>query len=237
MRSNVFALSLSALSLLLGVTSAAAPHARPLRRHQTVHADAKDTAVEVNVTSRTLERRFDGARFTFFAVGLGACGKNNVPSDFVVALNSAQYAGGTHCFDTITITVGSKSTSAQIVDECPGCPFAGLDFSSSLFDFFAPESVGVLTGSWVFGAGAAPAPSPTPSPKPTTHHTTPPPSTTATPTHTTTSHSSTHSVTSSSSVAITTSQSATSSTAAAGRVLLIHLLSATSDNCISHISK
>ncbi|KJA27177.1 hypothetical protein HYPSUDRAFT_106555, partial [Hypholoma sublateritium FD-334 SS-4] len=91
---------------------------------------------------------FDGARFTFYAAGLGACGKTNSASDFIVALNSAQYDGGAHCFETITITVNGETQSAQIVDECPGCPFAGLDFSAGLFTAFAPESVGVLTGSW-----------------------------------------------------------------------------------------
>jgi hypothetical protein len=47
----------------------------------------------------------------------GACGIVNKASDFIVALNSAQYAGGEHCFKMITITVNGKSTQAQITDE------------------------------------------------------------------------------------------------------------------------
>jgi hypothetical protein len=31
----------------------------------------------------TLEKRIDGAKFTYYAAGLGACGIVNVPSDFV----------------------------------------------------------------------------------------------------------------------------------------------------------
>ncbi|KAF9482792.1 hypothetical protein BDN70DRAFT_800939 [Pholiota conissans] len=129
--------------------------------------------VEQNATIETLEKRFSDARFTFYAAGLGACGKHNSGNDFIVALNSAQYDGGSHCFETITISVNGKTHSAEIVDECPGCPFGGLDFSEGLFQFFAPESVGVLTGSWNFGGSAAPPPPP--KPKPTTHTPPPPP--------------------------------------------------------------
>ncbi|KAF9547117.1 hypothetical protein CPC08DRAFT_648849 [Agrocybe pediades] len=109
------------------------------------------------MTSRSLQRRFDNARFTFFEVGLGACGKTNVDSDFIVALNSAQYDGGAHCFQEITITVGGKTLAAQIVDECPGCPEFGLDLSPGLFDFFASPDVGLLTGSWDFVNTTEPA--------------------------------------------------------------------------------
>ncbi|KAF5391457.1 hypothetical protein D9757_002050 [Collybiopsis confluens] len=118
-------------------------------------------------------RRFDDARFTFFDVGLGACGTTNVPSDFVVALNSAQYGGGEDCYQTITISYNGMSTQAQIVDECPGCPYGGLDLSTGLFQYFAPEEVGVLYGSWDFGgskepsSGTPPAPTSTQEPSPT----------------------------------------------------------------------
>ncbi|KAG6335157.1 hypothetical protein ID866_3941 [Astraeus odoratus] len=83
----------------------------------------------------------------------------------------------------ITITVNGRSTQAQIMDECPGCPYAGLDFSEGLFKFFADESAGVLYGSWVFGSGA-PATTSTPTPTPTT--TWQPPTTTSLPTPSTT---------------------------------------------------
>lgn len=75
-------------------------------------------------------------------------------------------------------------------NQCPGCPYGGLDFSRGLFDFFAAESMGVLYGSWAFGSGN-PKPSlpqststPQPTPKPSTTYK---PSTT--PTTTSTSHS------------------------------------------------
>jgi hypothetical protein len=31
-----------------------------------------------------------------------------------------------------------------------GCPWGGLDFSRGLFDLFAAEAQGVLTGNWWF---------------------------------------------------------------------------------------
>lgn len=142
----------------------------------------------------SLWKRFDNARFTFYAVGLGACGQFSQPGDFIVALNSQQFGGGGSCFQVITITINGKTAQAQIMDECPGCPYAGLDFSEGLFTYFAPESAGVLYGTWVFGAGA-----PSPSPEPTTTWQPPtttwqpptttwsPPATTSTPEPTTTS--------------------------------------------------
>lgn len=173
---------------------------------------------ERNVTGRDvslLEKRFDGARFSFYQAGLGACGKTNSGSDFIVALNTPQYAGGSHCFDTITITAEGKTTQAQIVDECPGCPFGGLDFSTGLFSFFASESEGIITGSWTFGGGGSPppqAPSTTSNTPPQTTST-PPPSTTQqlkTVSSTTTSSSSASLSASSSSVASTSTSIAAS---------------------------
>ncbi|KAG2154879.1 RlpA-like double-psi beta-barrel-protein domain-containing protein-containing protein, partial [Suillus clintonianus] len=80
----------------------------------------------------------------------GACGTFNNPGDFIVALNSCEFDGGSHCFQTITLTVNGMSTQAQITDECPGCPCGGLDLSQGLFEFFAPTSVGELSGSWIY---------------------------------------------------------------------------------------
>ncbi|KAK7015007.1 RlpA-like double-psi beta-barrel-protein domain-containing protein-containing protein [Favolaschia claudopus] len=100
--------------------------------------------------STSLRKRFDDARFTFFDTGLGACGTTNQASDFIVALNAAQFGNGDKCYEMIEITYNGKTTQAQIVDECPGCPWGGLDFSRGLFDYFASEDLGVIHGSWVF---------------------------------------------------------------------------------------
>jgi len=99
---------------------------------------------------------------TYFADGLGACGITNSPSDFIVALNTPQYGGGSpgpECFLMITITDlnTGKSTVAQITDECPGCGYGSLDMSEGLFSFFEDISVGVFPISWYYN-DAAPAP-------------------------------------------------------------------------------
>ncbi|KAG5634518.1 hypothetical protein H0H81_001681 [Sphagnurus paluster] len=165
-----------------------------------------------NVTARAegpvLEKRFDNTRFSWYVAGMGACGKVNSPSDFIVALNHGQFESQNYCFQTITITCGGKTTQAQVVDECMECPWGALDFSQGLFEYFSGLDAGYLYGSWTWGAGA-PKPTPTPTPKPTPTTTKekptptlppPPPETTSTSTKkSTTSTSTSLSTTSSSS--------------------------------------
>ncbi|KAH9056392.1 RlpA-like double-psi beta-barrel-protein domain-containing protein-containing protein [Lactarius vividus] len=184
-----------------------------------------------------LAKRFANARFTYYVVGLGACGHYNKPSDFIVALNSAQYGNGGYCGATITITYGGKSTPATVMDEatipssalgCPGCPYAGLDLSEGLFSFFASTNVGTFYGEWEFGSSenepkstsTTPKSTSTPSPSPTTNKklgtsTTSPITSSTTTTTTTTSSklsSTTYSVPSSSSSTTTTTSSSSVST-------------------------
>lgn len=201
-----FLLSLALLSSVVGA------HSRILSRKPPARAHSVRDSVEQNITSRALEKRFDGARFTFYDAGLGACGRVNSGSDFVVAMNAAQYAGGAHCFQTITITANGKTTSAQVVDLCPGCPFAGLDLSRGLFNFFASESVGVLQGSWNFGGGAPGAPA---SSKTTSTSTR---ATTAHPTPTSTPPTTTHTSTTSTSSALTSASTSGSAAPTASSV-------------------
>ncbi|KAH8833549.1 RlpA-like double-psi beta-barrel-protein domain-containing protein-containing protein [Flagelloscypha sp. PMI_526] len=106
-------------------------------------------------SSSSLTKRFGNARFTYYDAGLGACGDTNKGSDYeqIVALNEAQWAGGKHCGETITIHFGGKSAQAVIKDECPGCPFGALDLTEGLFKHFADTAKGVITGSWEFGGG------------------------------------------------------------------------------------
>ncbi|KAI5116837.1 hypothetical protein M0805_009607 [Coniferiporia weirii] len=109
---------------------------------------------EFNVTApaKNLQKRFDNEHFTYYDITTGttACGATYSNSDFVVALNGAQYGSGGYCYDSITISAEGKTTTAQIVDECPGCPYGGLDLTEGLFEYFADLSVGVLSGSWNF---------------------------------------------------------------------------------------
>ncbi|KZT03484.1 uncharacterized protein LAESUDRAFT_659606 [Laetiporus sulphureus 93-53] len=97
---------------------------------------------------RPEKRSYSDARFTYYEVGLGSCGQTNVPTDSIVALDSALYNGGSECGKSITISLNGKTTTATIMDECPGCPEGGLDFSEGLFEYFSDLGVGVLTGEW-----------------------------------------------------------------------------------------
>ncbi|KAH7889654.1 plant expansin [Phlebopus sp. FC_14] len=158
------------------------------RRHQEVANRARG---DVDVHKRDA---YQNARFTFYDVGLGACGQWSVASDWIVALNIDQYGNGypgPQCFRSITISYGGKTAQATIMDECMGCPWGGLDFSRGLFDYFASESEGVLYGTWWFnddGGGGQPTsttPPPTstwqlPPPLPTPTWEPPPPPPTST---------------------------------------------------------
>jgi hypothetical protein len=69
--------SLALLSTFIGADG------RVWSRKPPARAPSVRDTVEQNVTSRALEKRFDGARFSFYDAGLGACGKPNSGSDFV----------------------------------------------------------------------------------------------------------------------------------------------------------
>ncbi|KAF8445961.1 RlpA-like double-psi beta-barrel-protein domain-containing protein-containing protein [Boletus edulis BED1] len=118
----------------------------------------KPRAPHRHINKLTLDAKYKrdaNAAFTYFDVGQGACGATNTASDFIVALNSAEYGSGAHCFEMITITINGKTAQAQITDECPGCSVGGLDFSQGLFQYFAPVSVGELYGSWSYNRDIA----------------------------------------------------------------------------------
>ncbi|TEB36174.1 hypothetical protein FA13DRAFT_1706436 [Coprinellus micaceus] len=88
----------------------------------------------------SLHKRFTNSRWTFYDVGLGACGETNVNSDYIVALNADQFGSGypgPNCGKSITLNA-------------PGAPYGGLDLSRGLFNHFASEDVGVLSGEWDF---------------------------------------------------------------------------------------
>jgi len=164
--------------LLLSLSVLAKPHASP---NANIHRD-----LALRARGDLQKRGGFSGRFTWFADGLGACGKYNTPSQHIVALNSAQYGGGSpgpQCFKMISITANGKTATAQIMDECPGCPYGGLDMSTGLFQVFADLGAGVLQGTWDFidgsgnsgnnGDSGAAKPSPTSTwhpPPSTTHH-------------------------------------------------------------------
>ncbi|KAH9046176.1 hypothetical protein EDB84DRAFT_1575990 [Lactarius hengduanensis] len=109
---------------------------------------------------------------------------------------------------TIVLTANGKTTTATIVDMCPGCPYGGLDLTRGLFHFLDNSGIEEMQGSWHFASDGGddqpttqpvpttttthkpkptPTPTPTPEPSPSPKHTTtsthepsPSPSTTST---------------------------------------------------------
>ncbi|KAI1787903.1 RlpA-like double-psi beta-barrel-protein domain-containing protein-containing protein [Ganoderma leucocontextum] len=154
------------LSLALPHTTVASSHqGLSHRRHEAIAHAVNNVTEAAEGEVAALQRRgttYTNARLTYYAVGLGACGKNNVPSDFIVALNSGMFGSGypgPNCFRPIAITYNGKTANAVIMDEqplkiivqCPGCPSnGGLDLSEGLFSYLAPLSDGVLSASWRF---------------------------------------------------------------------------------------
>ncbi|WVQ77323.1 hypothetical protein IAR50_007007 [Cryptococcus sp. DSM 104548] len=118
------------------------------------HFDNRTLVERDHYDNRTLTPRgetFTGVG-TFYSTGLGACGTTSTDSDYLVALNSAQYGSGypgPQCFKTITISDGSTSVSGiTILDECPTCDYGSLDLSPSLFTRFADEDTGTIHITW-----------------------------------------------------------------------------------------
>ncbi|KIS72149.1 uncharacterized protein UMAG_00567 [Mycosarcoma maydis] len=97
-------------------------------------------------------------RATYYAAGLGACGNYNSGSDFIVALNAAQYGDlgqrSSWCGKSIAITYNGNTQYATVQDACPSCPYGGLDMSEGLFRAFANPSVGVFQMSWTANDGS-----------------------------------------------------------------------------------
>lgn len=185
-----------------GVQSSAHDRSRKLARNH------QPRALDLSVNQSRDPKISKRDTFTYFNDGNGACGAFNGPNDFIVALNSCEFNGGSHCFQTITITVNGVSTQAQITDECPGCPCGGLDLSQGLFEFFAPTSVGELSGSWSYGSAST---SSTPLPSTTTKQSS---TSTWTPPTITSSNTPTPSLTTTSTLAATTTSTVPTTTSA-----------------------
>lgn len=92
---------------------------------------------------------------TYYDTGMGACGwDNDGTTENVVALPAglmgAQSNGNPYCGMTITISKGDKTTTAKVVDKCPGCSGNAIDLSRKAFLELADESVGRTEAEWWF---------------------------------------------------------------------------------------
>ncbi|KAK3179840.1 hypothetical protein K4F52_008757 [Lecanicillium sp. MT-2017a] len=95
---------------------------------------------------------------TYYAVGLGACGKDDSGKDSsanIVALSKdmmgTQSNGNPMCGQTITIYANGKSTTATVRDKCMGCARNNIDVSEKVYkELFGALGSGRMPVSWSF---------------------------------------------------------------------------------------
>uniref|UniRef100_A0A0S1MIW2 RlpA-like protein double-psi beta-barrel domain-containing protein n=1 Tax=Phakopsora pachyrhizi TaxID=170000 RepID=A0A0S1MIW2_PHAPC len=99
--------------------------------------------------AQPIQKRYSG-KATWFIPDTGACGDKNSESDYIVAMNQAQYNGGSNCHKTVNIKnqANGKSVTAKVTDKCPGCSYGSLDLSPSTFKALGSLDTGVLPINW-----------------------------------------------------------------------------------------
>jgi len=119
--------------------------------------ETRDAAEQESGPLNQLQARDTYGRFTYFNAGLGACGKWNTGSDYIVALGGALFdpysPGGnpnknTLCGKRIRASYGGKNVTVTVADKCGSCTASDLDFSRAAFQAMAPLSVGLMYGTW-----------------------------------------------------------------------------------------
>ncbi|THH19977.1 hypothetical protein EUX98_g8673 [Antrodiella citrinella] len=117
-------------------TQAADAHNHRQLGHGRRHALNRINAIEKRA-------QFEGATFTNFVDGMGACGNFNSGSDFIIALSVPMYANGAHCGEAVTLTYNGKTVQATVADECQACDYTAIDLSDGLFAALVPGGLSV----------------------------------------------------------------------------------------------
>lgn len=98
---------------------------------------------------------------TYYDAGLGACGKVNTDSDFIVAISQQRYNKQTPngnpnnnplCGQKLNVSYEGKSVQVTIVDSCPGCSYDSLDLSPAAFSQIADKDLGRIQLEWEFAS-------------------------------------------------------------------------------------
>ena len=94
---------------------------------------------------------------TFYSTGLGACGKTNQDTDYIVAVSHILYENNqvngnsndnSLCGKKIKASYEGKSVEVTVVDSCEGCAENDLDFSPSAFSQIADQGLGRIDITW-----------------------------------------------------------------------------------------
>ncbi|KAK0207346.1 riboflavine-aldehyde-forming enzyme [Armillaria fumosa] len=109
----------------------------------------RQSVIAVATLSISMVNAFTGDA-TWYAPngGFGACGTPLQNSDHIVALSTAQYAGGANCGKVIRVSYEGRSVDVTVRDLCPGCGTNGIDLSSSAFQQLAGLDVGRIRVTW-----------------------------------------------------------------------------------------
>ncbi|RXK40016.1 hypothetical protein M231_02656 [Tremella mesenterica] len=92
----------------------------------------------------------------FYIPGLGACGYQNGPKDYVVGIYASKFIEdrGGNCGQKVRITnvANGKTVVATTVDECQTCALDGLDISPPAFEAINDDRIGdgTLEIDWSF---------------------------------------------------------------------------------------
>lgn len=97
-------------------------------------------------------------KITYYTVGLGSCGYNDVGKDNsenIVALSYLVMGtvsnGNPMCGETITIKSNGKTATATVRDKCMGCAYDDIDVSEKLFlELWGDLGVGRAPVEWSF---------------------------------------------------------------------------------------
>lgn len=118
-------------------------------------AVASSTSSAASSTSTSSSGDFSGDG-TYYDVGLGACGFDNVDTDYVCAVSHVLFdavsTGNSNtnplCGKYITAHNGDSSVVIKVVDRCVGCDEYSLDLSPSAFDQIGSEADGRISITW-----------------------------------------------------------------------------------------
>ncbi|TCD70225.1 hypothetical protein EIP91_004406 [Steccherinum ochraceum] len=103
-----------------------------------------------------LQKRAYTGKATFYSVGLGACGQQNVDTDPVVSIPIGLFGNAYPSPDcnkrvTITNTANGRVAHGTVLDECPTCGPSDLDLSKLLFLQLADNlGEGLVPVTWSF---------------------------------------------------------------------------------------
>ncbi|AAW47097.1 hypothetical protein CNN00760 [Cryptococcus deneoformans JEC21] len=112
-------------------------------------------ALSVVSAAPSFEKRDDsqGTATYYTASGVGACGSTISDSDYIVAMNAAQYDSSVCNKQIWTWNAATQRLAfATVVDLCPSCSSGDLDLSTSLFSYLSDGNLdqGVFDVKWGF---------------------------------------------------------------------------------------